>query len=62
MTITEMGARAKEAARVLATAGALKEAALLHAAHALWSRREEILAANAQDLEAGKAAGLSRRC
>lgn len=58
MTITEMGARAKEAARVLATAGALKEAALLHAAHALWSRREEILAANAQDLEAGKAAGL----
>ena len=60
MTIMEMGARAKEAARVLATAGALKEAALLHAAHALWSRREEILAANAQDLEAGKAAGLSQ--
>ena len=60
MTITEMGARAKEAARVLATTGALKEAALLHAAHALWSRREEILAANAQDLEAGKAAGLSQ--
>lgn len=60
MTITEMGARAKEAARVLATAGALKEAALLHAAHALWSRREEILAANAQDLEAGKGAGLSQ--
>ena len=60
MTITEMGARAKEAARVLATAGALKEAALLHAAHALWSRREEILAANAQDLEAGKAVGLSQ--
>ena len=60
MPITEMGARAKEAARVLATAGALKEAALLHAAHALWSRREEILAANAQDLEAGKAAGLSQ--
>ena len=60
MTITEMGARAKEAAWVLATAGALKEAALLHAAHALWSRREEILAANAQDLEAGKGAGLSQ--
>ena len=60
MTITEMGARAKEAARVLATAGALKEAALLHAAHALWSRREEILAANAQDLEAGKGLGLSQ--
>ena len=47
MTITEMGARAKEAA-------------LLHAAHALWSRREEILAANAQDLEAGKGLGLSQ--
>ena len=60
MTITEMGRRAKEAARVLATAGALKQQALLHAADALWSRREEILAANAQDLEAGKAAGMSQ--
>ena len=60
MTITEMGRRAKEAARVLATAGALKREALLHAADALWSRREELLAANAQDLEAGKAAGLSQ--
>lgn len=60
MTITEMGRRAKEAARVLATAGALKQEALLHAADALWSRREEILAANAQDLEAGKAAGMSQ--
>lgn len=60
MTITEMGRRAKEAARILATAGALKQEALLHAADALWSRREEILAANAQDLEAGKAAGMSQ--
>ena len=60
MTITEMGRRAKEAARVLATAGALKQKALLHAADALWSRREEILAANTQDLEAGKAAGMSQ--
>ena len=60
MTITEMGRRAKEAARILATAGALKQKALLHAADALWSRREEILAANAQDLEAGKAAGMSQ--
>ena len=60
MTITEMGRRAKEAARILATAGALKQQALLHAADALWSRREEILAANAQDLEAGKAAGMSQ--
>ena len=60
MTITEMGRRAKEAARILATAGALKQKALLHAADALWSRREEILAANVQDLEAGKAAGMSQ--
>ncbi len=60
MTITEMGRRAKEAARILATAGALKQEALLHAADALWSRREEILAANTQDLEAGKAAGMSQ--
>lgn len=60
MTITEMGRRAKEAARVLAMAGALKQKALLHAADALWSRREEILAANVQDLEAGKAAGMSQ--
>lgn len=60
MTITEMGRRAKEAARILATAGALKQEALLHAADALWSRREEILAANVQDLEAGKAAGMSQ--
>lgn len=60
MTITEMGRRAKEAARILATAGALKQKALLHAADALWSRREEILAANTQDLEAGKAAGMSQ--
>ena len=60
MTITEMGRRAKEAARILATAGALKQKALLHAADSLWSRREEILAANAQDLEAGKAAGMSQ--
>ena len=31
MTMNEMGARAKTAARALANAGALKESALLHA-------------------------------
>ena len=41
MTMNEMGARAKTAARALANAGALKESALLHAAGALrpWTSR-----------------------
>jgi len=38
MTMNEMGARAKTAARALANAGALKESALLHAAGALRQR------------------------
>ena len=59
MTITEMGRKAKAASRVLAAAGALKEEALLQAAESLWLRREEILGANAQDLEAGRRGGLS---
>lgn len=60
MTINELGARAKAAARVLANAGSLKETALLHAAGALWQRREEILSANALDLAAGREAGMSQ--
>ena len=60
MTMNEMGARAKTAARALANAGPLKETALLRAAQALWERREELLAANAQDMEAGKERGMSR--
>ena len=60
MTIHDMGARAKAAARVLANAGSLKETALLHAAGALWQRRKEILSANALDLAAGRAAGMSQ--
>ena len=60
MTIHDMGARAKAAARVLANAGSLKETALLHAAGALWQRREEILSANALDLAAGREAGMSQ--
>lgn len=60
MTMNEMGARAKTAARALANAGALKESALLHAAGALWQRREELLAANALDVQAGREAGMSQ--
>ena len=60
MTIHDMGARAKAAARVLANAGSLKETALLHAAGALWQRRKEILSANALDLAAGREAGMSQ--
>ena len=41
MTMNEMGARAKTAARALANAGPLKETALLRAAQALWERRED---------------------
>jgi glutamate-5-semialdehyde dehydrogenase len=51
---------AKTAARALAqVAAAEKNAALLRVADAIWSARAEILAANAEDLEAGRAAGLS---
>ena len=60
MTLEEMGRRAKVAARELASAGSRKESALLHAGEALWLRREELLAANALDLEAGKQAGMSQ--
>ncbi len=60
MTLEEMGRRAKAAARELASAGSRKESALLHAGEALWLRREELLAANALDLEAGKERGMSQ--
>ena len=60
MTITELGKRAKAAARVLAHAGPRKQAALLRAGEALWARRQEILEANRLDLEAGRAAGMSQ--
>ena len=60
MTLEEMGRRAKAAARELARAGSRKESALLHAGEALWLRREELLAANALDLEAGRKGGMSQ--
>lgn len=58
-TIETMGKKAKEVARVLATAGALKDKALLSIADALIENTDYILEENAKDLDAGKAAGLS---
>lgn len=58
-TIESMGKKAKEVARVLATAGALKDKALISIADALIENTDYILEENAKDLEAGKAAGLS---
>lgn len=55
-----LGAEARKAAEVLATAPAeQKEAALAAAADAVWAAREAILAANATDMEGGRAKGLS---
>ncbi len=56
----EIGVRATAAAAVLAFAPAdAKEAALIAAADAVWARRTEIIAANAQDMEFGREKGLS---
>jgi glutamate-5-semialdehyde dehydrogenase len=58
--MTDIGARAKAAAVVLATAGAeRKQTALTAAAAAVWDAREEIYAANAQDMAFGAQKGLS---
>ena len=58
--ITDMGRRARAAARILAAAPtALKAKALRAAAAAVRDRREQILAANAADMEAGAGRGLS---
>jgi glutamate-5-semialdehyde dehydrogenase len=58
--MAEMGRKARAAAGVLATASAeRKHAALIGAAQALKQHREEILAANARDMEAGRARGMS---
>jgi glutamate-5-semialdehyde dehydrogenase len=59
-TIAEACAQAKEASRVLATLdAATKDAALRAVAHELESRVDEIVEANAGDLEEGRAAGLT---
>jgi len=56
----EMGAAARAAARVLAQAkSAQKDAAITGAAAAIRARRDDILAANAKDVTAGKRKGLS---
>ena len=56
--IAELGARAKAASRVLASASTeVKDAALLAAADLLLDRHAEILSANADDVSAAEAAG-----
>ena len=57
--VVDLGKRAKAAARSLGLASTdQKNEALLAAADALDARRGELLAANAADLEAGRAAGM----
>lgn len=59
-SVTEICAAAKRASRELATLGsAVKDAALERIAEAVVARSDEILAANARDVEAGREAGLS---
>ncbi len=59
-SVADVCAAAKRASRTLATLGSdVKNAALEAIAEALIERTPEILAANARDLEAGHAAGLS---
>jgi glutamate-5-semialdehyde dehydrogenase len=59
-SVVDTSARAKQASRELATLGSeVKDAALEAIAEALIDRLAEILEANALDLEAGRAAGLS---
>ncbi|MFK7835738.1 MAG: glutamate-5-semialdehyde dehydrogenase [Sulfitobacter sp.] len=58
--MTDLGARAKAAAAVLATASAeRKHAALISAAEAVRASRGDILEANAKDLDFGRTKGLS---
>ncbi len=58
--MADMGARARAAAAALACASPeRKQAALIGAADAVWERRAEILAANAEDMAAAAARGLS---
>lgn len=60
LMMAQIGADARAAAQVLATASpADKQNALIAAADAVWDQRAAIIAANAQDLEFGRAKGLS---
>src|ERR1700710_1513998 len=59
-SVTDICLAAKAASRSLATmSSAAKDAALLRVASALEARADEVLEANARDLEAGREAGLS---
>ncbi|MEM9578373.1 MAG: glutamate-5-semialdehyde dehydrogenase [Pseudomonadota bacterium] len=59
-TMAEIGARAKAASTVLASASAeRKHAAMISAAEAIWVQRGDILAANEKDLAFGRDKGLS---
>ncbi|MCV6595325.1 MAG: glutamate-5-semialdehyde dehydrogenase [Silicimonas sp.] len=56
----EIGQKARAAAAELAFAPSeAKRAALEHAADAVWARRDEVIAANAKDMEFGAEKGLS---
>ena len=58
--MADIGARAKQAANVLASASAeRKHAALISAADNVWANRADIIAANAKDMEFGREKGLS---
>jgi len=58
--ISEMGARARDAARMLATAtAAQKTQALNAAADAVWEQRAAVIAANVKDMDFGRDKGLS---
>ena len=58
--MADIGARAKAASRILASAPAdVKTAALMEAADEVWARRAEIIEANKLDLEFGRNKGLS---
>ncbi|GLQ26605.1 glutamate-5-semialdehyde dehydrogenase [Sulfitobacter pacificus] len=58
--MADIGARAKAASTALAVASAeRKHAALISAAENIWKTREDILAANAEDLIFGREKGLS---
>ncbi|MDO5123510.1 MAG: glutamate-5-semialdehyde dehydrogenase [Eubacteriales bacterium] len=59
MTVSEMGKRAKEASRILANAGELKNKALFALADALEKEAQYILRENEKDLENGRANGMS---
>ena len=61
MTIIEMGKKAKDAARILASSkSADRVKALIALADALEAKCDYILAENEKDLEAGRSAGMSK--